>query len=409
MSVLSCFSTLLLFFASVQCIQAGAKESHKRLKRASEPEMYMTVTEIIRYHGYPVQVYEVITSDGYILTIQRIPYGKSGKGTKPRKPVLVQHGLLCSSAAWIVDIPEKNLPYILADQGYDVWLGNVRGTLFGRKHVTLSAKDSKFWTYSFDEMAKYDIPAVIDKMLNVTGFEQIYYIGHSMGTAASFALLSTQPKYNRIIRTNFALAPIAQLQNVRSPIRLFAPLTTRFSFVLNIFGNGEFFENEGIVKLLTSTVCNSPIKSLCSNIIFLLCGYDIEQLNSTRLPVYLAHTPAGTSVQTLTHFSQLVESGKFAKYDYGSTTNKKLYGGETKPPVYDLKKIRTNVALFWSDNDYLADPKDVAWLATQLSRVAVNYRVPFAKFSHMDFLWAIDVKPLLYNKLVQEMARLWAD
>src|SRR5687768_1546476 len=38
--------------------------------------------EIIRYYGYPAEVHEVTTRDGFILTLQRIPYGKRDKDLK---------------------------------------------------------------------------------------------------------------------------------------------------------------------------------------------------------------------------------------------------------------------------------------------------------------------------------------
>uniref|UniRef100_T1JB70 Partial AB-hydrolase lipase domain-containing protein n=1 Tax=Strigamia maritima TaxID=126957 RepID=T1JB70_STRMM len=74
-------------------VQAQEELFHLRDGRAIpiDPEAYMTIEEIIKYHGYPLQVYDVITNDGYILTVHRIPYGKAGPGTKPRKPVMVQH------------------------------------------------------------------------------------------------------------------------------------------------------------------------------------------------------------------------------------------------------------------------------------------------------------------------------
>ena len=56
---------------------------------------------------------------------------------------------------------KHSLPFKLAMHGYDVWLGNNRGTKFGRKNTNLDAeKDGdKFFDYSFFEMGKYDTPA----------------------------------------------------------------------------------------------------------------------------------------------------------------------------------------------------------------------------------------------------------
>lgn len=51
------------------------------------------------------------------------------------------------------------------------------------------------------------------------------YIGHSMGTTMAFALCSMRPEYNLKIKAIFALAPIAFMTNVKSPIRLLAPFS----------------------------------------------------------------------------------------------------------------------------------------------------------------------------------------
>ena len=60
--------------------------------------------------GYPVETHQVITDDGYILRMHRIPHGKRSPRTNIERPaVYVQHGIESSSADWLVAGPKKAL------------------------------------------------------------------------------------------------------------------------------------------------------------------------------------------------------------------------------------------------------------------------------------------------------------
>ena len=72
---------------------------------------------MIRYWGYPEEEHFVLTEDGYILGMHRIPHGRGRKRSTLGPPVFLAHGLTASSAQWVFGPPEKSLGFLLADAG----------------------------------------------------------------------------------------------------------------------------------------------------------------------------------------------------------------------------------------------------------------------------------------------------
>ena len=77
---------------------------------------------------------------------------------------------------------------------------------------------SQLGVYSWDEMGKYDIPAVLNFILSETGRDQLIYVGHSMGCAMFFVTMSTFPELGSKIELMIGLAPAASMANLGSPI-----------------------------------------------------------------------------------------------------------------------------------------------------------------------------------------------
>lgn len=42
--------------------------------------------------------------------------------------------------------------------------------------------------------------------------------------------------------------------------------------------------------------------------------------------------------------------------------------------------------------------------AQELPHVVIKYRIKYKKFNHLDFLWANDVKTLLYDETMNHMS-----
>lgn len=105
-------------------------------------------SELISSRGFPVEDHRVVTEDGFILSVQRVPHGRSEKRTNTAKPVVyIQHGLLADSSCWCINWEYNALTFILADNGFDVWLGNVRGNRYARRHVKYTRYQREFWNW----------------------------------------------------------------------------------------------------------------------------------------------------------------------------------------------------------------------------------------------------------------------
>jgi len=55
-----------------------------------------------------------------------------------------------SATVWVIHDKNNSPAFNMLENGYDVWLGNNRGTPFSRNHTVLNPdKDSEFWKFSF--------------------------------------------------------------------------------------------------------------------------------------------------------------------------------------------------------------------------------------------------------------------
>ncbi|CAH8504762.1 unnamed protein product, partial [Dicrocoelium dendriticum] len=175
---------LLLFFAHF-CLSSFVhpfpdKENGSLLIQeapTTDPEVWMNITKIIQLYSYYTEEHYVTTEDHYILCLIRMQ--NSSKFREGNKVVFLQHGLFDNAHTWVNNLQNQSLGFILADAGYDVWLGNSRGTNYSRGHAKLTTDDQSYWDFSWDEMADYDLPASINYVLSTTKTKSLAYIGHS--------------------------------------------------------------------------------------------------------------------------------------------------------------------------------------------------------------------------------------
>ncbi|XP_072948861.1 lipase 1-like [Epargyreus clarus] len=359
----------------------------------------LNFTQLASKYDQPAEQYEVVTEDGYVLTLFRLPGFRQINQPPTSLPILLMHGICDSSDTWILRGYES-LAITLANGGHDVWLGNARGNRYSRKHLYLNPdKDSTFWDFTFNEIGMFDLTSLIDFVLLRTGAAKLNAIGHSQGTTIFFVLGSTRTEYNFKINVLIALAPICYLQNVPNP------LATLIKFSPLLYSNAKKIGlDEFPGKIIGKTflkLCSKPVAGYVKcvfGINFPLAGYDSEELEPAFFRVSLGHFPTGTSAKNLYHFGQVGRRRSFSRFDYGPTRNLELYGSEI-PPYYDLGQVTMKVVLFVGKNDFLSVIKDVALLRVQLPNVVEYTEIERKLMNHVDFTWGRTMKDYLFPNI----------
>ncbi|KAJ2951726.1 hypothetical protein O0L34_g13890 [Tuta absoluta] len=359
----------------------------------------LSITQLIAKYGYKLQTFTVETEDGYLLALYRIP----GNGD----PILVVTGITSSAVDWFTAGPQSCLPCLLADRGYDVWVLSNRGTTEeSQRHVryTLPEDADQYWDYSFHEMGRYDLPATIDFVLKETGKSKLKYVGFSQGTTCFYLMVSERPEYAEKISLMVSFAPVAFVPNMKNALfKLVGASPKTFEAIRKVIGFNKFNAENPLIQFLTDQICGTQELAVivCATLAFSLFGFDYAQVNATQAPVIAAHYPSSFSTKQVIHYGQLVKSAKFRQYDYGRDQNMARYGSEF-PPDYALEKVSTPVALFYSNaNDLASVYEDVLILKSKLPNVVEDYVIPYASWAHSDFMWAKDVKVLLYDRVFE--------
>ena len=70
--------------------------------------------------------------------------------------MIIQHGDSSDATDWLDNYEGLPMHLQLAEAGYDVWLGNNRGTEYSQGHTSLSVNDPEYWAWSWAEMGIYD-------------------------------------------------------------------------------------------------------------------------------------------------------------------------------------------------------------------------------------------------------------
>ncbi|GMN37761.1 hypothetical protein TIFTF001_007090 [Ficus carica] len=345
--------------------------------------------------------------DGFLLALPRVSSNSGNLRKNPGPPVLLLHGLFVlfllrnwllltslfashkqAGDSWFLNSPEESLGFILADHGFDVWVGNVRGTRWSQRHVSLSVKDKDFWDWSWQELALHDLPAMLRYVNSVTN-SKVFVVGHSQGTLMSLAGF-TQRDIAEMVEAAGLLSPVGYLGHISSEL---------------ILDMVNLHLDQACLFLVSILLSSIEIGESPFRVIFILLFHNMSVywrnccFNNSRVDFYLEFEPHPSSTKNLNHLFQMIRKDTFSKYDYGVFKNLMLYG-QLKPPEFQIGDIPISLPLWiaYGGKDALADVTDVERAIKELK--STPDLVFLEKYGHLDFIVSVNAKEDMYDSLI---------
>lgn len=406
--------------------------SMRRFRRQGVQRRTQNVRTAIAKDGYPFQSIMVTTSDGYLLELHRLPRPGSDR------VMFLQHGIMDSSYSFVANGASEGLAYRAFDKGYDVFMGNFRGTSSLRhKKETISARE--YWDFTLDDHADRDLDAFVQainriKRQDLAGSgagpknkesegpasgtkaagtagpasEQsraaggaprpfdLTLVAHSMGAAASLIYMVNkcrlkQPHHlNRMV----LMSPAGYHQRIPRMCRLLGgPINYLLASTVYTLSIPSERARNVSTQLMTDAVSVGALRDMIYSFGEMFLGGDFKSTVHAHVKIATDNVIAGTSSKVFKQFWNCYHKRAFLSFDYGPEGNLRHYGTQT-PIDYMAHYHLIDVPIHFmaGQNDNLIPAKDIMKHYKVLHRASPSLATtkPFAGRGHLDFTYGLD-------------------
>ncbi|KAF2163197.1 hypothetical protein M409DRAFT_68518 [Zasmidium cellare ATCC 36951] len=383
-----------------------SRRARNRKKAVSSPiAQAHDFTELCELYGYYAEEHVVQTKDGFLLGVHRLAWKRgeedqrvnSGPGSIQKKVCYLHHGLMMNSEVWVcITERERCLPFLLVEQGYDVWLGNNRGNKYSKKSMHYAPTELPFWNFSMDQFAFHDIPDSINYILSTTHQPSLSYIGFSQGTAQAFATLSIHPTLNSKVDVFVALAPAMAPPGLASGI-VSSLVKSNPEVLFLLFGRRAIL---GSTTMWQALLYPGIFSFVIDKSLSFLFGWRMLNIAPHQKLAAYPHLFSFTSTKSVVHWFQIIRNGKFQMFDDEVSSPANFSSGSKyyKVAKFPTRNIKTPIVLVYGGSDSLVD---INVMLKELPKHTVAKCVP--KYEHLDLLWAHDVDRLVFPHVLQAL------
>ncbi|KAG6381885.1 Alpha/Beta hydrolase protein [Boletus reticuloceps] len=409
-------------FASAQGTQTTEEAFASAIRSAKD------FGELVALYGYAHEEHVVLTKDGYLLTLHRIPRRKGGhcallrgrhEETSRVSPPRVAH----EQAGYVLDLCVRLVLTSCAppvrSAGFDVWLGNNRGNKYSKKSIHHGPSSSKFWNYSLDEFAWYDIPDSIEYILARTGAGSLGYVGFSQGTAQAFACVECQPAVERKSKRSGGTCACDEPCWIGYPycgcthegvVSQFSRLSHPPPSHCSVSKCGSptsvylFFGRKAILSSVATwqAIIYPPIfTSIIDTALYFLFSWDSRNITTTQKTAAYAHLYSYASVKSVVHWFQIMRESTFQMFDddvavFGGPANS---GKAYRPARFPTRNIETPILLLYGNRDSLMD---IEAMVSALPASGTRAK-KLEGYEHLDVLWGKDIDKDVFPEVVNAL------
>lgn len=369
----------------------------KRLPRArTDPEYEQRITgerlsERVEYYcefwGYSCEAHEIVTKEGWILRAHRIsdPRRPGGRGY----PVVLQHGILCNSLFWFTT-EERSLGFWLVDRGFDVWATNIRGN-YNMGHTHYARWDPRFWAWSIEQLA-LDLNDVVDYILQVTGYRQLAYVGHSQGVATMAVALSNgmTPELGYKLSSFSALGPAIYCGAAlhRFPFSVFSMFKTHALWTF-AFGRRDFFP---VIHLMRQVLPAWWFGHLALCIFGFIFRFDAHNWLPRQVPKVFRSVGVQTSAELLNFYMNTF------------TRTNCMFNTNMREPWFPPSFPPLTVIYGTHDDLVLGKPFEERLMRYE-SNVEIVHMVALYQYQHMDMCYGVEAFKTSFPRILDTIQR----
>lgn len=289
-----------------------------------------------------------------------------------------------------------------------------------------------------DDMALYDVPAVIEHILSRTKCKSVSYIGYSQGSAIAFSALAQIEELNHKLNVMVAIAPA--MKPKRKKERCWRE-TCRVTFLTQLYPIIPALKNKFISSLMHySPHLLYPILGTGAFIPFAhtvqrrfpaffksctefsfnhIFGWDCRKFGGgegaageERKRALYSHLFGHCSVRNVVHWFQII-GGEFSTYassgevktDSSTSSSGGLFSwtptqpsSTVRPKRLPTKHITTPLHLFHGSDDNISDAE---YMREHLGGKNNTHFYSIEGYNHMDFLWAECAKERVWDDIIR--------